>query len=267
MKNLLHINAEEEERLAWIHSNKFTVPKLFHKKFLSSQTYRNACIILKNYSSLEKGFLHVQQETVFQRADYFLTAAAIRALDTGNKILVRNVKYPVKINPVEKTHDLRVQAIRISFEASPCLKDVFWVSDFELRSGITPSVKAEFLEGKLDKERWRSNGRNSNPKGRRTPDAYFEADLDGRRMGFTLEYEHRPYGDRKINDMVFYLRDGYSQAFKLVVSSNPETMMRMFRALKLKVKAEGQENWFVSDYETVINQPFKGIWHQVNEAM
>ena len=156
----------------------------------------------------------MQQDNVFQRMNYFLTGNAIRTLDVNNKVLVRSTKYPVKINPKEKEHDLLVQTIRISFEASEQLKSIFWVSDFELRSGISPSIKAEFYEGKLDKEKWRTNGFNPNPKGRRTPDAYFEADLDGQRMGFTLEYEHCTYGDKKITDMVDNLKDGYPHAFK-----------------------------------------------------
>jgi hypothetical protein len=267
MKGLLPMTVEEEKRLAWIHSNKFITPDLFHKKFLPSQTYRNACIILRNYCQSEKGFLHVQQETVFQRADYYLTAGAIRTLDARNRILARSTKHPVNINPMEKTHDLRVQAIRIALEAEPQLKDIFWVSDFELRSGISPSVKAEFLGGNLDKGKWRSNGLNPNRKGRRTPDGYFEAGLDGQRIGFTLEYEHHPYGDKKISDMVDYLNDGFPHAFKLVVSSVPGKAFRMFRVLKVKLKEDELEKWFVSDFETVTTKPFKGIWHQLSEPI
>ncbi len=264
---MLPMTTEEEERLVWIHSNKFIVPELFHKKFIPSQTYRHACRLLSRYASPEVGFFHMQQDNVFQRANYYLTAKAIRTLDATNKILVRSTKYPVKINPKEKDHDLLVQAIRISFEYSEHLKSVFWVSDFELRSGISPSIKAEFLEGKLDKEKWRSNGFNPNPKGRRTPDGYFEADLDGERMGFTLEYEHQPYGDKKISDMVDCLKDGYPHAFKLVVSASYKNALRMIRALKVKVKLEDQEKWFVTDVEKATTQSFRGIWHQLDKPL
>lgn len=267
MKDLLEMTPEEEERLVWIHSNKFTTPDLFHRKFLSQQTYRNACILLRKYTSPDIGFLHVQQETVFQRANYYLTASAIWTLDAKNKLLVRSVKYPIKINFAEKNHDLRVQAIRISFEASPDLKDVFWVSDFELRSGINPATKSEFLEGKLDKKSWRSNGFNPNPKGRRTPDGYFEAEYEAQRMCFILEYEHRPYSEKKISDMADYLKDGYPHAFKLVVSEDRKNADRMFRALKVKVKPEEQEKWFVTDFESVISKSFKGIWRQLDQTL
>jgi hypothetical protein len=267
VKELLPMTAEEEERLVWIHSNKFIVPDLFNKKFIPDQSYRHACRVLSHYARPEIGFLHTQQDNVFQRVNYYLTAPAIRTLDANNKILVRSTKYPVKINPKEKDHDLLVQAIRISLEASDDLKSVFWVSDFELRSGISPSVKAEFLEGKLNKKRWRSIGFNPNPKGRRTPDGYFEGDLDGERMGFTLEYEHHPYGDKKITDMVDNLKDAFPHAFRLVVSSGYKNALRMIRALKVKVKAEDQEKWFITNFEKAATQSFKGIWHQLNKPL
>ena len=119
----------------------------------------------------------------------------------------------------------------------------------------------------MNKEKWRSIGYNPNPKGRRTPDAYFEADLDGERIGFTLEYEHHPYGDKKICDMVDNLKDGYPHAFKLVVSSGYKYALRMIRALKAKVKAGEQEKWFVTDFEKVTTQSFKGIWHQLDKPL
>lgn len=266
-KKLLAMTTVEEQRLVWIHSNKFIVPELFHKKFIPEQSYRQACRLLSKYASPEIGFLHTQQDTIFQRMNYYLTANAIRTLDATNKILVRSTKYPVKINPKEKDHDLLVQAIRISFEASKDLKSVFWVSDFELRSGISPSIKAEFLEGNLDKEKWRSIGFNPNPKGRRTPDGYFEADLDGERLGFTIEFEHLPYGDKKISDMVDNLKDGYPHAMKLVVSSGFKNALRMIRALKMKVKEVDQDKWFITDLEKASTKSFKGIWHQLNQPL
>jgi hypothetical protein len=267
MEEILPMTADEENRLAWIHSNRFTVAELFHKKFLPAQTYRNACHLLRRYASLETGFLHMQQETVFQRAEYFLTAGAIRSLDAKSKVLVKSTRYPVKINMVEKEHDLSVQAIRIAFEASEQLKDIFWVTDFEMRSGISPTIKAEFLENKLDKERWRSSGENPNPMGRRTPDGYFEADLDGQRLGFVLEYENKRYSDRKITDMAGHLRDRFPYALKLIVCSTPRNAARMIRALKTKVKSDEQEKWLVSDFEKATTLDFKGIWHQLDQPL
>jgi hypothetical protein len=41
----------------------------------------------------------------------------------------------------------------------------------------------------------------------------------------------------------------------------------MIRALKLKVKAEDQEKWFVTDLEKATTQSFKGIWHQLDKPL
>src|SRR5260221_13886774 len=135
---------KEIEHLSWINSNKFTTAELFYRKFLPEQSSRNAYYILNKYTKPEKGFLEIQKLSVNNSSVFFLTASAIRALDAGNKILVRNPKYPVKLNPFEKNHDLSVQAIRIAFEANRDLGNVYWVSDFELRSGISLPIKTAF---------------------------------------------------------------------------------------------------------------------------
>ena len=43
MSDLLEINEKEVEHLVWIHSNKFTIPDVFHKKFFKAKSYRYAC--------------------------------------------------------------------------------------------------------------------------------------------------------------------------------------------------------------------------------
>ncbi len=64
------------------------------------------------------------------------------------------------------------------------------------------------------------------------------ADLEGQRMGFTLEYETSCLRViEKISDMVDNLKDGFPYAFKLVVSANHKNaFIRMIRTLKVKVK-------------------------------
>lgn len=267
MSDFLEINDKETEHLVWIHSNKFTIPEIFGRKFFKS-SYRYACRVLRKYY-LKKGLLNMTKAegTTFQDSMYSLTTDAIRSLDLKNKILVRGTKYPVKVNPYERQHDLMVQEIRVAIESSEDLSDIFWVTDFEMRSGITPSIKAKFVEGRLDKEEWRSNGLNPNSTGRRTPDGYFEADLDGQREGFTLEYEHHPYDDRKFNRMAWYLKQYFPNATKLVVSVNRENAVRMIKALQTKIKTGEQHLWFVSDLDKVKNLSFKKIWHQLNHPL
>jgi len=154
----LEINELEAKHLTWIHSNKFTTPELFHKRFIYPKTYRQACSIMRD-RYLGKGFLGITkaEATTFQDSMYFLTTKAIQILDKEEKILVKKTNYPVKINPYERQHDLEVQAIRIAFERNVQLGRLFWLSDFEMRAGITQGVKKAFLAGELDKEEWRSN--------------------------------------------------------------------------------------------------------------
>lgn len=267
MKSYLQITEKEAEHLAWLHSNKFTTPELFWKKFYPAISFQYACRVLKNYSSPEKGLLHIHKPHRFLNSYYFLTGGAIRLLDERNQILVRSTKYPVKINPYEREHDLMVQRIRIAFEANPDLSNVFWVSDFEMRSGITPAVKARFLEGGLEKARWRGNWSEERNKGRRTPDGYFEADIDGHRYEFVLELENTPRSERKIYEMVEYLNDSFPDGYKLVVSANDKNTVRMFNALRVIVRKSEQAKWFVSNFERATTQPFKGIFHQLNQPI
>jgi hypothetical protein len=67
--------------------------------------------------------------------------------------------------------------------------------------------------------------------------------------------------------MVDNLKDGYPHALKLVVCSGYKNALRMIRALKVKVKVENQEKWFVTDMEKATNQSFKGIWHQLDKPL
>ncbi len=267
MKGLLEMTDQEIEHLKWIHSNKFTTPELFYKKFLSNRTSRTAYNTLNRYAASEKGFLHVLKTSVANSNFFFLTARALRSLDENKQILVRSTRYPIKINPHEREHDFKVQAIRIALEASPELKEIFWVSDFEMRSGITPSIKAEYLEGKLDIERWRSNGANTNPKGRRTPDGYFEADVENRRIGFALEFENKHYNERIIDRVTWNLRDIFSDALKLIVTSNSSGAVRMIRLLQEKINSGDQHQWFISDFNKVTSMPFRSCWHQLNHPL
>jgi len=268
MKPNFLITEEEAAHLGWIHSNKFTIPELFHKRFIQPRTYRMACHVLRN-QYLKKGFLEVTKAegTTFQDSMYYLTGGAIKALDAMGKILVRSVNYPVKINPYERKHDLLVQTIRIAFEANTELKRVFWLSDFEMRGGITQEVKKTFLAGELDKGKWRSNWVNIQSKGRRTPDGYFEADLEGKRYGFALEFEHVQNPEGKIRRMIEYLDESFPDALRLVVSANPENAKRMINILRSRIDERKRSRWFVSDYEKAVSLPFKRIWHQLNHPL
>ncbi len=266
MNGLLEMTEKETEQLVWIHSNKFITVDLFYKKFLPQQSSRNAYYILNKYVDSEKGFLYHQKTSVNTSSFFFLSPKALWTLDEQNRILVKN-HYPVRVNTKEREHDMRVQEIRIILEACEDLKDIFWVSDFEMRSGINPSIKAAFVKGELDKEKWRSNGLNPNPIGRRTPDGYFEADFEGERVGFTLEFENGPYNDRMLCRMTDNLKDFFPYATKLVVSANPKNAVRMIGMLQAKIRSEDRHLWYISDLDKVKTLPFKRCWHQLNHPI
>ena len=261
----LEINEIETKHLTWIHSNKFTTPELFYNKFIYPKTYRMACHLLRN-KYFKKGLLGVAkaESSTFQDSMYFLSTKAIQILDEKDTILVKKTNYPVKVNPYERQHDLEVQAIRVAFEKNVQLGRVFWLSDFEMRVGITPAVKKAHLKGELDKEVWRTNWTNTQIKGRRTPDGYFETDLDGKRYGFTLEYEHVQNPDAKIGRMIEYLNASFPNALRLVVSAKKENAVRMAGILRTKISERDWPRWFVSDYEKATSLPFKKIWHQLS---
>ncbi len=263
----MELNDTEVQHLAWIHSNKFTTPELFHGRFIFPKTYRHACAILRdNY--FNRGLLGVTkaQSTTFQDSMYFLSPKAIRLLDQMDKILVKRTKYQIRINPYEREHDLQVQAIRSAFERNEQLGRIFWLSDFEMRAGITASVKKTFLKGELDKDRWRTTWTNLEANGRRTPDGYFETDLDGKRYGFTLEFEHVQNPEGKIGRMLEYLGESFPTALRLVVSATPENAARMTRILRSKISEKEWVRWFISDYEKAVSLPFKKIWLQLSNV-
>lgn len=267
MAATIQISDIEARQLGWIHSNKFTVPELFWKKFYPDKSFQYACRVLKGYSNPDKDLLHVQKPHRFLNSYYFLTGGAIRYLDGQNRVLVRSTRYPVKINPYEREHDLMVQKVRIAFEGSGDLKEVFWVSDFEMRSGITPATKARFLEGGFNKEKWKSNWSEWRYKSRRTPDGYFEAVVDGKRYGFALEVENTPRSEWKIHAMVDYLEDSFPEATKLVVSANRHNAIRMYEALQAKVRKSEHPKWFISYMERALTLPFKKIFHSLTRPI
>ena len=265
MNDLLDISEKEAEHLAWIHSNKFTIPELFRKKFYPQGTYRNTCYILGKY--VKRGFLLFEKPNMFAHNFYYLTVEAVRTLDETGQMLVMGRKHTVRINPYERQHDLMVQELRIVLEASPVLEDIFWVSDFEMRSGITPSTKAEFLEGRLEDDWRRRAYERSKSLVRRTPDGYFEADFQGERMGFVLEFERTAYNWNMIQRMVHNLKNAFPHANRLFVSETEPHAKRMIRVLQAYLREEDLKMWFVTDFNRLTTLPFEECWYQLNHPL
>jgi hypothetical protein len=265
MSYYLEMTEKEVEHLAWIHSNKFTIPDLFRKKFFPQNTYRAACYVLNKYA--KKGFLLLEKPNIFSHNFCFLTVEAIRTLDAIGAAPIRTLKHPIRINPYERQHDLMVQELRIVLEAAPELEDIFWVSDFEMRAGITPEIKVEFQDGKL-REGWRKRSwERAKRLVRRTPDGYFEADFEGERRGFALEFERTAYNHRMVRNMVWYLSDTFPYAYRLIVSETKGHAARMVRNLQGWVREDERSKWFVSDFEKVTTRPFTKSWHPLTRPL
>jgi len=262
MSEYLEINDTEAQHLAWIHSNKFTIPELFQKKFYPQGTYRNACYVLSKY--VKKGFLLFEKVNMFAHNFYFLTLPAIRTLDGTGQMMVMGRKHPIRINRYEKQHDLMVQELRIVLEACPSLGDIFWVSDFEMRSGITPETKTEFLNDELESN-WRVRAyERAKASIHRTPDGYFEADFKEKRRAFVLEFERTAYNWNMIQRMVYNLDDAFPSAHRLVVSETRSHAWRMVRNLQAWVREQDRHLWLVSDLENVKTKPFEKCWFQIS---
>ena len=266
MGQYLPMTEKEAKQLAWIHSNKFTIPDLYWKKFLPGKTFQYACRVLKNYASPRKGFLHVLKPHKFMHSYYYLTGGALRTLDGMGTALVRTTKYPVKINPYEREHDQLVQEIRIYFEACSDLDNIVWLSDFEMRSGITMEAKVAFQDGTLDIPKWRDTWARWRNRSDRTPDAYFEADWNGDRMTFTLEFEHTPYSEKMFNRMVRNLEYSFPNAVRMIVSANEKNSVRMMRVLQAKLRESQLDYWMFSDMECVRTQIFKKLWSFIGDS-
>jgi hypothetical protein len=105
-----------------------------------------------------------------------------------------------------------------------------------MRAGITPRTKAEFLNGELE-SKWRVRAyERAKSMVRRTPDGYFEADFEGIRRAFVLEFERTAYNWNMVKRMVYNLDDAFPHAHRLVVSETVPHARRMIRNLQAWVR-------------------------------
>jgi hypothetical protein len=86
-------------------------------------------------------------------------------------------------------------------------------------------------------------------------------------MSFAFEFENKPRSDGKIQDMVSYLNYSFPETSKMIVSAIEKNAVRMIRALKIKIKKNEQQKWFVSDFEKATKLPFKEIWFQLDHPL
>lgn len=254
------------EHFAYIHSNKFITPYLFWKKFFHKRSWIGAAKELERQK--KKGFLDSEaRENRFSPTFYFLTPKALKILDDQNTSLIHTLAHSPHIRPGEKKHDQKVIELRIAFEADPFLSEIFWVSDYELRSGINREIKAKFLEGNFDKIRWRYNKAGKKPANKRKPDAYFEATIEGKRYSFILEYENKQYYQDKLRKMRLRLNREFPTARRLLVCLDEQNAFKTIELLKKIVPGPEQNKWHVSFFDKVVISSFKDSWFRVSNPL
>jgi hypothetical protein len=248
-----HLEPQVVEALAYIQSNKFMTPRLFHRKFHPHQTFATACNHLRALKA--RGLVLATPRVPNQDTYYCLTRPALRFLaDLGLILLSREVRSP-HINPFEREHDKRVLAMRIQFEAEGGLEGLFWLSDYEMRCGLQAEWKKALVAGRG----WNLAGR-VKPRRvhQRTPDGYFEGTLDGKAYAFVLEYEHSAYNRHKMAALILNLTRDFPGVFRLVVSRDRAHALRMIQTMGTFLRSDSQERalWGFNFFEKVDRLPF-----------
>jgi hypothetical protein len=197
------------------------------------------------------GLLTKHKKYLSEEPVYCLSKSALSGFSDKGTFLVSKPN-PIKITWSNHDHDCRVIQLRLRFEKE--LKDVFWCSDFEMRSGITPKVKADFQAGKLDVMKWRYNRGMSKERLRRTPDGYFEATFGVERRAFVLEYVHCEYSERKYDEIIPRLVQRFPSAFKLLVFRSSDSAIKNIKYLRRRVR--DRKGWWAGSFDKVSSLPF-----------
>jgi len=243
------IKGRDVEILRWIHENRFTDLSLYGEKFSRSPDFRDWRRALNRLE--KKGLLTRSKRGRNEEPVYVLTEAAQARLSKDGVLLIRNPQ-PVKIVWNCLIHDRKVVQIRTKFERE--LIDLFWVTDYEMRRGVSPKTKSEFLSGKLDVVKWRWNRGAAKERFNRTPDAYFEATVGGIRKAFVLEYVHAEYSKRKYDEIIPRLVQRFQGAIKLLVYQDDKATIKNIAEVKRRVK--DREGWWAGSHERVVSLPF-----------
>ncbi len=290
------LKRKDLDKLKYIHSNRFITPQLFHSKFYQGKSLDATWQFLRRLK--EMGYLKEKKfgfQGRFVPAVVYLSYHAINELKSLGQIIAGRVA-EVKIPSSEVDHHLSVISLRIALEKDPFFKSLFWVSDYELNSGIDPLLKWKH-EALTDAEKiirrgeFKPNGVNRPP---RIVDGYFRAEiLNGTDEkpsveGFVLEFENSPYSYRRIIEIVVKIDTLYPKSKKLIVSASPENSKRInriiwrFMHLNVEYRADKRTKklkphkvvpfkerggnpslWNFADYKSVINKTFSTSYRKL----
>jgi hypothetical protein len=249
------LEPRDVDTLAYIHSNKFITTRLFHRKFHPTQCYTTASVHLRELVS--RGLLLKTRKFQNDETYFYLARPALKYLSGLARILTSpDIRSP-RINPIEREHDKRVITMRVQIEQYAGLKGLTWLSDYEMRCGLQMDWKKALAEGRG----WHLAGAKLHRVHHRTPDGYFEAEIDGRPYALVLEYEHSAYNRDKMTGMVLNLTRDFPEAFRLVVSRDRNHALRMMAGLETFLRADLQERalWAFSFFEKVDRLPFNRV--------
>lgn len=248
----LFMSPDEAKTLAWIHSNKFITTKLFHRKFRPSFSFQTACNDLNSLSE-EKGFLKAVKAHRNADSFYFCTRGTIHRLKEMGLILTAPEIRAPHLNTYEKEHDKRIVEMRVHIEEDEGLKNLVWLTDYEMRIGYRLEWRKALNEGRgadLKNVRLRKEIH-------RVPDAFFEAEINGKPWPFILEYEHSPYSKEKLNSVVHRLIRNFNSGIKLIVAPSPQRAQFLLEKIGEKIiDPTDRAAWWFCDYEKVLALPF-----------
>ena len=246
------MNPEDASLLSWIHSNKFVTTKLFHKKFRAGNSFQTACNDLEILSENKKLLKRV---TARNNADsfYFLTRRAVHQLkDLGLILTPPKIRAPHQ-NIFEKDHDKKVIEIRIGLEKDPNLKNLIWLSDYEVRIGYKMDWKKALIEGRGKELK---NVR-LNYEGARKADGHFLTSIKNKEWEFILEYERSPYSTKVVGDVVSRILKYHSSPVKLIVAITAQRSEFLREKIGNLIKdPQDRASWWFSDFKTVTSLPF-----------
>jgi hypothetical protein len=255
------MDPKDIETLAYIHSNKFITPRIFHRKFHPNHTFWGACLHLRRL--VTAGLLLKTEGLPNEDTCYSLTRPALHYLSSIARVLLpREVRSP-HINRMELEHDKRVMALRVQIEQVGALGDLTWVSDYEMRCGLKMGWKVALDTGRG----WDLAGTKLRRLNRRTPDGYFEGTIGETSYSFVLEYEHSPYNRDQITSMVLNLHRDFPQAYRLVVCRDKPRALRMLDGVShMVVSGLERPRWVFSFFEMVDRLPFTQVpWVSLEE--
>ena len=262
------LRGEHYKMLAYIHSNRTITIELFKEKFFPGKTYQRAWQLIGLLK--RKNYLFSKHENKFKPAVFGLTQEALSEMVSKGFLLAKRVR-PVRIYFGHEAHHEAVTRLRIKIEGDPAFSDVFWLSDFEIKQGMSKEAKWKFRELETAEERLEFIKTWKKIKYKRDPDGYFDALVGNDEVeSYVLEYEHQEYSRTTILGMINGLEDSFRGAGKLVVCKTPEREDGFRKILvqtmdSIKGRRFDYDKWMTSSIEKATTQPFKTAFKTLNK--